>query len=93
MGIGNIIAVCGEIASLAGVLLSVWLYTSKIIRGQKCLLRSQMLAIYYANRDKREISQYEYENFVLLYEAYKSLKGNSFIDKVFAEIQEWTVTQ
>ena len=38
--------------------------------GQRCLLRSEMLRIYYHNRDRGEIRQYEYENFVLLYEAY-----------------------
>ena len=35
--------------------------------------------------------QYEYENFVYLYEAYKALKGNSFIDKIYKEVQEWEV--
>mgnify|MGYP003297251069 CR=1 FL=1 len=37
------------------------------------------------------IRQYEYENFVLLYEAYKALKGNSFIDKIYKEVQTWKV--
>lgn len=50
-----------------------------------------MLRIYYHNREKRIIRQYEYENFVYLYEAYKALKGNSFIDKIYKEVQEWEV--
>ena len=56
-----------------------------------CQLRSEMLRIYYHNREKRIIRQYEYENFVYLYEAYKALKGNSFIDKIYKEVQEWEV--
>ena len=55
------------------------------------MLRSEMLHIYYHNREKGIIRQYEYENFVMLYEAYKSLKGNSFIDKIYKEVQEFEV--
>lgn len=52
------------------------------------LFKSEMLRIYYHNREKRTIRQYEYENFVYLYEAYKALKGNSFIDKIYKEVQQ-----
>ena len=81
------IEVIGLITALVPVLLSV----SKVCNGQKCLLRSDMLTIYYPNREKRVIRQYEYENFLLLYEAYKALKGNSFIDKIRKEVDEWEV--
>ena len=50
-----------------------------------------MLRIYYHNREAKEIRQYEYENFVFLYEAYKALKGNSFIDKIYSEVKEWDI--
>ena len=60
-----------------------------IINGIKCLLRSEMLRIYYKCKDERVIRQYEYENFAHLYKAYKKLKGNSFIDKIWKEIQKW----
>lgn len=81
------IEVIGLITALVPVLLSV----SKVCNGQKCLLRSDMLTIYYHNREKKVIRQYEYENFVMLYEAYKALKGNSFIDKIYSEVKEWEV--
>lgn len=65
-----------------------------ITEGQKCMLRSDMTAIYYANKDNKQLHQYEYENFMYLYEAYVRLKGNSFIDKIKKEIEEdWTVIQ
>ena len=54
-------------------------------------MRSDMLSIYYHNREKRTIRQYEYENFIMLYEAYKTLKGNSFIDRIRKEVDEWEV--
>ena len=59
--------------------------------GQKCLLRSEMLHTYYKHREENQIRQYEYENFIFLYEAYKALGGNSFIDRIYKEVQEWEV--
>ena len=44
-------------------------------------------------RETGKIRQYEYENFIMLYEAYKALKGNSFIDKINKEVQEMEVTK
>jgi hypothetical protein len=59
--------------------------------GQKCLLRSEMLRIYYKHSETHTICQYEYESFIMLYEAYKALGGNSFIDKIYSEIQDWDI--
>ena len=59
--------------------------------GQKCLLRNAMLATYYRHHEEEKIRQYEYENFLLSYKAYKALKGNSFIDKIYKEVQGWEV--
>ena len=81
----------GELIALVGTIIPIILSVRKVANGQRCLLRSDMLRIYYHNREKRTIRQYEYENFVMLYEAYKALKGNSFIDKIYAEVQEWDV--
>ena len=59
--------------------------------GQRCSLRSDMLHTYYKHHDDKTIRQYEFENFITSYEAYKALGGNSFIDKIYAEINEWEV--
>jgi hypothetical protein len=80
-----------ELATLIGVITPIFLSVRKVSDGQRCLLRSDMLSIYYHNREKKTIRQYEYENFVMLYEAYKALKGNSFIDKIYSEVKEWEV--
>lgn len=63
----------------------------KIADGTRCQLRSEMLRIYYRHREERKIRQYEFENFVKLYESYKALGGNSFIDKIYEEIKEWEI--
>lgn len=62
-----------------------------LINGMRCQLRSEMLRTYYGNKDTEEIRQYELENFVYLYKAYKALKGNSFIDKIYKEVMSWEV--
>lgn len=59
--------------------------------GQKCILRSDMLAIYYKHHETGRIRQYELENFIFLYKAYKALGGNSFIDKIYKEVLSWEV--
>ena len=61
-----------------------------LINGVKCQLRSDMLRIYYQYKDEKKIRQYELENFIYLYKAYKALHGNSFIDKIYKEVMnEW----
>ena len=80
-----------ELSALAGVVAPLLVSVRKIRKGTQCQLRSEMLRIYYHNREKRTIRQYEYENFVALYDAYKAMKGNSFIDKIYSEVKEWEV--
>ena len=88
---GMIVTFILEIAALVGVITPTILAIMKISNGTKCQLRSEMLSIYYRHSDTKVIRQYEYENFVMLYEAYKALKGNSFIDKIYAEVKTWEI--
>lgn len=90
--------IAGSITGVAAALvllikpLREWVLGTKAIRdGQKCLLRHNMLHTYYKNRELRTIRQYEYEDFIYQYKAYKAQKGNSFIDKIYDEIKEWEV--
>ncbi len=62
--------------------------TKKIEEGQKCVLRAEMLRIYYNGKDAGDkVRQHEFENFTLMYAAYKQMGGNSFIDKINKEVQ------
>ena len=87
MDIVTILALVGEIGVITPVIISV----IKIANGTKCQLRSDMLQIYYRHVDSKTIRQYEYENFIMLYEAYKALGGNSFIDKIYNEVKTWRI--
>ena len=80
-----------ELITLIGTIGAFITNLNKIRKGQRCQLRSDMLRIYYSNKGEEKIRQYEYENFVMLYEAYKALKGNSFIDKIYSEVKKWEV--
>ncbi|MBR5473066.1 MAG: hypothetical protein IKU82_03660 [Clostridia bacterium] len=91
MNLTTIVTIIGEIGVLGGVLLPIVITVKKISDGTKCQLRSEMLRIYYHNHASERIRQYEYENFVFLYEAYKALGGNSFIDKIYKEVQSWEI--
>ena len=91
MDLTTIVTLITEIGVLIGVIIPVIMAISKIADGTRCQLRSEMLRIYYHHSESGVIRQYEYENFVMLYEAYKALKGNSFIDKIYKELQTWDI--
>ena len=86
-----LVALIGEIGVLLGVIIPVIMWIRKVADGQRCLLRSEMMRTYHRHRETGNIRQYEYENFVYCYEAYKALKGNSFIDNIYKEVQTWEV--
>ena len=94
----NVVLVCSFITSVsAAIIILVKPIRNRVLGikseddGMKCLLRSDMLRIYYHNQKNRQIRQYEYENFILEYKAYKAKGGNSFIDHIKTEIDEWEI--
>lgn len=91
MNLTTIVTFISEIGVLAGVAIPAFVWIHKLTDGMKCQLRSEMLRIYYHNRERQIIRQYEKENFVFLYNAYKALKGNSFIDDIYKEVRTWEV--
>lgn len=91
MSLSPITTLITEVGILLGVLAPCILVIICLINGMRCLLRSEMLRTYYHNKDEEKIRQYEYENFIFLYKAYKALKGNSFIDKIYSEVKTWEI--
>ena len=65
--------------------------TGALREGQQCLLRTEIVRIYYRHHDDRKLREFEYKNMEECYKAYKALKGNSFIDRIHAEMQEWDI--
>ena len=91
MNLTTIATLITEIGVLLAVIIPVLVWIKHIANASRCQLRSDMLNIYYRNRERKMIRQYEYQNFVLLYEGYKALKGNSFIDRIYKEVQTWEI--
>lgn len=94
----QIVVICSGICSISAALVLIVkplrervLGIKDIREGQRCLLRADMLAIYYHNRGKDQIRQHEKENFIYEYKAYKALGGNSFIDDIYNEVRKWEV--
>lgn len=65
--------------------------TEAIREGQRCLLRSEIVRIYYRHVNDKQLHEYEYKNLTQCYKAYKALGGNSFIDHIYGEMQEWEI--
>ncbi len=86
-----IVEIISGLGVIAGAISAFSIWIKRLVEGQKCQLRSDMLRIYYKNYETREIRQYEFENFSLMYKAYKALKGNSFVDKIKEEVFKWKV--
>lgn len=94
----DIVTVFGGLTTIGALLVFLvkpireWAMGDSAIKdGMKCQLRSDMLHTYYKNKDTQKIRQYEAENFEYSYKAYKALKGNSFIEKIKKEVDEWEV--
>lgn len=84
----------GYLASIAAFLGSGLKFLEgyrKMIEGQKCQLRAAMLHTYYRNLEQKQIRQYEMENFLQMYQAYKAMHGNSFIDEIHEEVTSWKI--
>ena len=96
--LASIAALCSEVTIILGAaallikpIRSKLLGLDKLTDALKCQLRHDMLHTYYRHREGRTIRQYELEDFLYLYCGYKALGGNSFIDRIKSEIDEWEV--
>lgn len=52
----------------------------------KCLLRSNITSKYYVYSELKEIPYYEKENIDRMFEQYKNMGGNSYVDTIVREI-------
>lgn len=96
----NLILTC--ITTAFGLLMAVCKpFRNLILRKKKetevqretnlCLLRDRITSAYFKHHLQKELREYEFENVARLYQQYKALGGNSFVDKIWKEIQTWHV--
>ena len=87
----EVTAILAAVAMLVKPLRNKLLGLDKLTDALECQLRHDMLHTYYRHREDHTIRQYELEDFLYLYRGYKALGGNSFIDRIKSEIDEWEV--
>lgn len=89
------VALIGYFTTICGFLAFLWKLWSKIkdiADGQRSLLRSEIMAIYYRHCDEEEPTLREYERKLLdtLYAAYETLHGNTFVSDLYNnEMRHW----
>ncbi len=64
-------------------------FAKSILKGTKCSLRNDILAIYDRCKEERKITRYQLQSIQYSYELYKKLRGNSFIDEIMERIREF----
>ena len=96
--IGVLAEYASDLCQILGLLVLVvrplreWLLGTGVIReGLRCLLRSEILGLYYRRREGKQLRQFEYQNLEFCYRAYKALKGNSFAEHIYEEMQGWEI--
>lgn len=96
--IGMIADYAGDVCQILALAVLVvrpvreWLLGTGVIReGLRCLLRSEILGLYHRRREAKQLKEYEYQNLEFCYRAYKALKGNSFAEHIYEEMQEWEI--
>lgn len=66
-------------------------YKNKDLRQEealKCLLRSNITSKYYVYSELKEIPYYEKENIDKMFEQYKMMGGNNYVDTIVHEINQ-----
>ena len=82
------VAILGGLSTIIAAMVLLVKPLRERVFGLKTMLDGR---VYYKGRESRTIRQYERENMDMEYEAYKAMKGNSFIDDVYQEIKKWEV--
>lgn len=72
--------------------------TSKVILDEKterkalvALLRHEIVNTYVEYKNNKEIPFFLKESVLIIYEVYKALGGNSFVEQIVREIKTWAV--
>lgn len=79
-------AVTGLLGFLTGKIKSYKQRDNTQEEALKCLLRSSITSKYYVYSELKAIPLYEKENINYMYEQYKAMGGNSYINEIMGEI-------
>lgn len=69
----------------------VWAFIQAIREGIKCSLRNDILDIYDRCKGRRKITHYQLQSIKHSYDAYKKLRGNSFVEEIVEKVDKFEV--
>lgn len=89
------ISYIGTLLGFLGCLLAFYKRLRKISEGQQCQLRNDITSIYYKHVDEPTptLREYERKNLDALFEAYKALEGNNYVDDIYETMRKWKVAK
>lgn len=61
----------------------------KGIEHVKVLLRHEITTIYENSKEKKQLTDYEKQDLCYLYECYKSIGGNSYVQSIYEKMLNW----
>ena len=96
MTIGEAAAWIGYAATFGGAVIwfsKIWKQIKAICDGQKCQLRNDITGIYYRHNEEEKptLREHEHRSLDELYEGYKALNGDSYVDDIYKTMRSWRV--
>lgn len=82
------VLVTGTIGYLVGIVRNYKRRDNNQEEALKCLLRSNITSKYYVYTEMKAIPTYEKENINYMFEQYKNMGGNSYVDNMVKEINK-----
>lgn len=80
-----------QILFICSLLAGAYRFAKAMIEATKCSLRNDILSIYDRCKDKKQITEFQLESINYSYKQYKALKGNSFIDSLYKQVEKFEI--
>lgn len=89
--ISSLLVLIGFAAAIVGVFVKL----KNISNGQQCQLRHDITATYYKHEDEETpvLREFERKDLDDLFDAYKALGGNHFVDDIYERMRDWKVSK
>jgi len=71
-----------QITFLLPILIALAIFIKAMVEAVKCLLRNDILVIYYRFKESKSITKWQLEAIEHSYTLYKKLRGNSFVENI-----------
>lgn len=85
------VAIVGIIGAIGKIIIDLAKVKNQTdIEFQKAILRAEILNIYFDYRDSQQIPESQYQACLQLYDVYKSLGGNSYVDEKVEKLKTFT---